>query len=199
MSTAGSILTRPRTAWRTPARRRRLARRAPLFATMVGVAVIMLYPFWFMITTSLHTEAQYESGHGFSFASWGALNSELPVLRQLLNSTIICACSIALILAVSLAAGYGLGKLRFRGSETVFLCLVAAMMIPVQSILMPEYVNVSKLGLTGGYFGAVLVYAALGTPFATFLMATYFRNLPDELLEAGICDGLSHGGTLVRI
>jgi ABC-type glycerol-3-phosphate transport system permease component len=188
-----------RTAALPGARRRWKAKRAPLFATMVGVAVIMLYPFWFMITNSLHTEAQYEAGHGTSFASWRALTELLPVWRELLNSTVICACSIALILAVSLAAGYGLGKLGFRGSETVFLCLVAAMMIPLQSILIPEYVNVSRLGLTNSYLGAVLVYAALGTPFATFLMATYFRALPDELIEAGICDGLSHAGTLRRI
>lgn len=197
MSTAA--LSPPRGRRLPPATRRRLARRAPLLATMIGVAVIMLYPFWFMITTSLHTETQYEAGHGSSFASWGQLNQLLPVWRELLNSTVICACSIAVILTVSLMAGYGLGKLRFRGSETVFLCLVAAMMIPLQSILIPEYVNVSKLGLTSSYLGAVLVYAALGTPFATFLMATYFRGLPDELIEAGIVDGLSHAGTLRKI
>jgi multiple sugar transport system permease protein/raffinose/stachyose/melibiose transport system permease protein len=72
-------------------------------------------------------------------------------------------------------------------------------MIPLQSILLPEYVNVSKLGLTNSYVGAVLVYAALGTPFASFLMTTYFRGLPDELIEAGIVDGLSYPSTLWRV
>jgi len=202
-----SALSAPRSAlplrrpapWRTPAGRRRLARRGPLFVTMLGVAVVMLYPFWFMITTSLHTEAQYEAGHGSSIDSWRQLNSVLPVGQELLNSTIICACSIGIILVVSLCAGYGFAKLRYRGSEIVFLCLVSAMMVPLQSILMPEYVNVSRLGLTSSYLGAVLVYAALGTPFATFLMTTYFRGLPDELIEAGIVDGLSYAGTLRRL
>jgi multiple sugar transport system permease protein/raffinose/stachyose/melibiose transport system permease protein len=166
---------------------------------MLGVAVVMLYPFWFMITTSLHTQAQYLAGHGSSIRSWSELNSVLPIWQELLNSTIICACSITLILIVSMSAGYAFAKLRYRGSETIFLCLVAAMMIPLQSILMPEYVNVSRFGLTSSYLGAVLVYAALGTPFATFLMTTYFRSLPDELVEAGICDGLSYFGTLRRI
>lgn len=197
---SAGALPRPRsTRWRTPAGRRRLARRTPLFVTMIGIAVVMLYPFYFMITTSLHTEAQYQAGQGSSLASWGQLNATLPVGQELLNSTIICAASIALILLVSMTAGYGLAKLRFRGSETIFLVLVAAMMIPLQSILMPEYVNISRFGLTNSYLGAVLVYAALGTPFATFLMTTYFRGLPDELIEAGIVDGLSYFGTLRRL
>ena len=50
-----------------------------------------------------------------------------------------------------------------------------------------------------GYLGAILVYVALGTPFATFLMYTYFRGLPDELIEAGIIDGLGYGRAFVRV
>lgn len=166
---------------------------------MVVIAVVMLYPFYFMISASLHTEAQYQSGSGSSLASWSQLSQTLPLGHELLNSTLICAASIGIILAVSIAAGFAFSKLRFRGSQGVFLTLVGAMMVPVQSILMPEYVNVSRLGLTGNYLGAVLVYAALGTPFATFLMTTYFRGLPDELVEAAIVDGLSYPATLWRV
>jgi multiple sugar transport system permease protein/raffinose/stachyose/melibiose transport system permease protein len=64
---------------------------------------------------------------------------------------------------------------------------------------MPEFVNITKVGLTNGYFGAVLVYAALGTPFSTFLFATYFRGVPDELIEAGIVDGLGYFGVVRRL
>ena len=77
--------------------------------------------------------------------------------------------------------------------------MVSAMMVPLQAILMTEYVNVSRLHLTGGYTGAVLVYAALGTPFSVFLFSTYFRGVPDELIEAGIVDGLGYIGVLWRL
>ena len=63
-------------------------------------------------------------------------------------------------------------------------------MVPLQSIIIPEYVNLAKLGLINTYLGAILVYAALGTPFATFLMATYYRGISDELIEAAVMDGL---------
>ncbi len=73
------------------------------------------------------------------------------------------------------------------------------MMVPLQSIIIPEYVNLAKFNLTSNYTGAVLVYAALGAPFATFLMATYYRGISDELIEAAVMDGLSYERTFLRI
>ena len=174
-------------------------RRGLLFALMVGIAVVMLYPFYFMLEASFRTQAQFEQGRGRSLASWHLLFDTLPVGRQLLNSLLICVVSILLILVVSTSAGFAFAKLRYRASEAIFLGVVGAMMVPLQSILIPEFVNISKLGLLDTYFGAILVYVALGTPFATFLMYTYFRGLPDELIEAGIIDGLGYGRAFVRV
>ncbi len=183
----------------TAPRRRRRTGRVVLFAAMVGVAVVMLYPFWVMIYNSLMTEAQFLAGRGFSLGSWKALSSVIPVGQEVLSSTIICSASIVIILAIGLPAGFAFSKLRFRMSTIIFLVIVSAMMVPLQAILMPEFVNVTKLGLTGGYAGAVLVYAALGTPFSVFLFTTYFRGVPDELIEAGIVDGLGYFGVLWRL
>jgi multiple sugar transport system permease protein/raffinose/stachyose/melibiose transport system permease protein len=170
-----------------------------LFVVMLGVAIVMLYPFWVMIMTSLESEAQFLSGGGFSWLSWTNLSSTIPVGQEVMSSTIVCSASIFVILCVGLPAGFAFSKLRFRASTSVFLVIVSAMMVPLQAILMPEFVNVTKLGLTGGYFGAILVYAALGTPFSTFLFTTYFRGVPDELIEAGIVDGLGYVGVLWRL
>lgn len=166
---------------------------------MVVIAVVMLYPFWFMIDTSFQTQAQYLAGHGHSVASWVKLPTVLPVAQQLLNSTIVCVSAIAIIVAVSTAAGFAFAKLRYRGASTVFLAIIAAMLIPMQSIIIPAYVNIAKLNLLTTYTGAVLVYAALGTPFATFLMTAYFRGLPDSLVEAAVVDGLGYVGVFRRI
>ena len=173
--------------------------RIVLFIIMLFVAVVMLYPFWVMIYNSLMTEAQFLAGNGFSLGSWRALNSVIPIGQELLSSSIICSASILIILLIGLPAGFAFSKLRFRLSTVIFLGVVSAMMVPLQAILMPEFVNVTKLGLTGGYFGAILVYAALGTPFSVFLFTTYFRGVPDELIEAGIVDGLGYFGVLWRL
>jgi ABC-type glycerol-3-phosphate transport system permease component len=178
--------------------RRRLGR-SLLFVAMVGVAIIMLYPFWVVIITSLKSEAQFLAGSGFSWLSWSGLTSVIPVGQEVLSSTIVCSASIFVILLVGLPAGFAFSKLRFRASTVVFLVIVSAMMVPLQAILMPEFVNVTKLGLTGGYFGAIVVYASLGTPFSVFLFTTYFRGVPDELIEAGIVDGLGYLGVMWRL
>jgi len=178
--------------------RRRLGRWL-LFVAMVGVAVIMLYPFWVVIITSLKSEAQFLAGSGFSWLSWSGLTSVIPVGQEVLSSTIVCSASILVILLVGLPAGFAFSKLRFRASTIVFLVIVSAMMVPLQAILMPEFVNVTKLGLTGGYLGAIVVYASLGTPFSVFLFTTYFRGVPDELIEAGIVDGLGYLGVMWRL
>jgi multiple sugar transport system permease protein/raffinose/stachyose/melibiose transport system permease protein len=111
----------------------------------------------------------------------------------------VCSASIAIILVVGVMAGFSFAKLQFRFANLIFLAMVSAMMVPLQAILIPEYVNVARFGLTNGYLGAVLVYAALGTPFSIFLFTTYFRRVPDELIEAGIVDGLGYWGVLWRL
>jgi ABC-type glycerol-3-phosphate transport system permease component len=190
----------PGTAGRSrAAAARRRARTATLFALMAVIAAVMLYPFYYMLSNASRTQAQFEQQRGHSAVSWGQLFSELPVGRELLNSTIICAAAILIILAVATTAGFAFAKLRYRASGTVFLAVVAALMVPLQSIIIPEYVNLGKFGLINTYLGAILVYVALGTPFATFLMATYYRGISDDLIEAAVMDGLGYGQTFLRI
>jgi ABC-type glycerol-3-phosphate transport system permease component len=183
----------------TGARLRRRAANGWIFILMAVVAVVMLYPFWYMLDNAFRNQTQFEQQHGHSLAGWTQLFSQLPVGRELLSSAIVCAASIAIIVAVSSMAGFAFAKLHYRGSQMVFLLVVAALMVPLQSIIIPEYVNLAKFGLINSYLGAILVYAALGTPFATFLMATYYRGISDELIEAAVMDGLGYERTFLSI
>ncbi|MGD0851771.1 MAG: carbohydrate ABC transporter permease [Acidimicrobiales bacterium] len=165
--------------------------RVILFLIMAGVAVVMLYPFFYMIDNSLKTQAQYDgSRHGFSLSSWHLLFSSEPILRELLNSLIVSSGAVLCVVVVSTAAGFALAKIRFRFRTLVFLAIVSCMFVPLPSIIIPEFINVAKLGLLQTYWGAIIVYAALGLPFSIFLMTTYFRGIPDELIEAASVDGV---------
>ena len=177
-------------------------RRAARFGTYLGLAlisVVMLYPFWSMGIASFRSLEQYTNGHGFSLSSWRQLFATLPVGRELLSSAIVTVGAIAVILAVSTTAGYALGVLRYRFSTVVFLLVISAMMVPMQSMILPEYVNLSRIGFINHYYGAILVYAALGTPFSTFLMTTYFRRMPEDVVEASLIDGLGYGKIFLRM
>ncbi len=181
------------------ARLRRRVTACVIFAVMIVVAVVMFYPFWYMGDNSLRSVAQFDLQSGHSLGGWTQLFRVLPVVHELVSSTIVCAAAIVIILVVATTAGFAFAKLRYRGSGLVFLLIVAAMMVPLQSIIIPEYVNLAKFNLTSNYTGAVLVYAALGAPFATFLMATYYRGISDELIEAAVMDGLSYERTFLQL
>jgi ABC-type glycerol-3-phosphate transport system permease component len=178
---------------------RRRATRGLVYALLLVVTVVMLYPFWFMGRMSLRSLSQYYLGRGYSLTSWHDLFQALPVGRELFNSTLITTGAIGLILTASTTAGYAFGTLRYRFSGGVFLVVASAMMVPMQSMIIPEYVNLARLGFINHYYAAILVYAALGTPFATYLMTTYFRRLPDDVIEASLIDGLGYGKIFFRI
>jgi multiple sugar transport system permease protein/raffinose/stachyose/melibiose transport system permease protein len=178
---------------------RRVGSRALMYLVLGVITVVMLYPFYYMGLNSFRSLDQYYAGHGFSLTSWRNLFSTLPVGRQLLNSTIITLGAIALILAVSTTAGYAFGVLRYRGSRLVFLVVIAAMMVPMPSIIAPEFVNLANAGFINHRYGAILVYAALGAPFATFLMTVYFQRIPVDVIEAALIDGIGYGRIFLRI
>ncbi len=193
MSAVGWPHRRAVTLWR------RRTGRGLIYAGLLVVAVVMLYPFWFMAHTSLRSLQQYYLGRGYSLTSWHDLFNALPVARELFNSTLITGGAIGLILVAATSAGYALGTLRYRFSGVVFLVIASAMMVPMQSMIIPEYVNLARLGFINHYYAAILVYAALGTPFATFLLTTYFRRLPEDVIEASLMDGLGYGKIFFRI
>jgi ABC-type glycerol-3-phosphate transport system permease component len=175
------------------------AGRALIYLALAVITVSMVYPFWLMISLAFRSQSQYASGRGYSLASWRQLFESLPIGHQLLNSTIVAISAILVILVVSTTAAYAFGSLRFRGSGPVFLLVASAMMVPMESLIVPEYVNLAHLGLVNNYLGAILVYAALGTPFATFLLTSYFRSVPEDVIEASLIDGLSYKAIFVRI
>jgi ABC-type glycerol-3-phosphate transport system permease component len=178
---------------------RRRTSKTLTYLALAVVTVIMLYPFWLMGQMSFRSLNQYYLGKGFSLTTWHDLFAALPIGHELLNSTLITLSSILVILAVSTTGGYALGKLQYRLSGVVFLIIISAMMVPMQSMIIPEFVNLARLGFVNHYYGAILVYSALGAPFATFLMTTYFRRLPEDVIEASLIDGLGYGSVFFRM
>ncbi len=152
--------------------RRRISR-AAMFAILSIVAVVMLYPFWFMTEASFRSYAQYLAKSGFSLDSWASLFDVLPVVQQLVNSTLVTVSAVAIILVVSTMGGFAFAKLGFPGRSLILIAIIGGMMIPLQSIIIPEFVNIAQLGLINQFPGAILVYA--GARCAV-------RDVPDDHL-----------------
>lgn len=173
--------------------------RAAVFLILVLVAIVMLFPFAYMTIASFQSKVQFQTGSGYSFDSWQGLFDAIPVIQQLINSSIVTLIAVSTILLVSSMAGFAFAKLGFPGNTALLLLMIAGMMVPLQSIIIPEFVNIAQVRLVNNFAGAVAVYVALGLPFATFLMTTYYRGVPSELIEASIIDGASYVKVFVRV
>lgn len=163
--------------------------------TLAVIGIALLYPLVDVVLASFRAQ-----GTGpFTLEYWRAVFHEVPVWHQLGMSALVTACAVAGVLLVSVPAGYAYAKLHFRGAKIVFGITVACMMVPVESIVIPEYLNLAKVGLVGSVLGTVLVFVGLGTPLSVFLMASYFKSLPDALVESGLVDGAGHVRIFVSV
>jgi ABC-type glycerol-3-phosphate transport system permease component len=181
-------------------RSRRRVRRGALYFALLAATAIAVGPLYYIVRTSVESDQGYTSGRAdLSLSSWSAVFGSTQLVSDMLHSVIVTASAIAMILVVSCMGGYGFAVLRPRHSAPVFAGLVAAFMIPVQSIVVPLYFDSAHLDLIGHYYGVILVYTATGVPFSMFLMTSFLQGVPSELIEAGLIDGLGYVGVLCRI
>jgi multiple sugar transport system permease protein len=115
------------------------------------------------------------------------------------NSFTVAAIAIVLCLVLAVPAGYGLARFNFRGKEVLFVLLLAPLMIPYQAILVPIYLNFSKIGLANSHLGLAVIHAVLQLPFSIYLMRNAFEAIPREIEEAALIDGATSFQVLRRI
>lgn len=170
------------------ARSSRARRNLAASVTLMVIGIAMLYPLVDVMIGSFRNQGT----GGLTLAYWRAVFREVPVWHELGMSAVVTGCSVGSVLLVSVPAGYAYAKLQFRGARTVFAVTVACMMVPVESIVIPEYSNLAKVDLVGSVVGTVLVFVGLGLPLSVFLIASYFKSIPDALVESGLVDGAGH-------
>ena len=123
----------------------------------------------------------------------------LPFSVFFRNSFAVTSLTLLLLIFVSACAGYALSREQFRGRAAVTQSFILLVAVPAQVLLVPVYFMMGYLKLRNNVLGLVLLYATLGTPFATMLMRGYFASFPRDLEDAAIIDGCSRLGALFRI
>ncbi|GLZ40091.1 carbohydrate ABC transporter permease [Actinokineospora sp. NBRC 105648] len=114
-------------------------------------------------------------------------------------TVVLVAVSSVVIVLVSAPAAYALSRLGVRGSNGLTNFVAIGMGIPFQTVVIPLFIGMGKLGLTNNLFGMFLIYVALSIPFTVFLLTGFFKSLPDELEEAAAIDGASPFRTFFAI
>lgn len=171
---------------------------------MAALALATVYPLVFTTNVALKTRREYTLDR-FSLAdapSWDNVVkawTSVGMSRYFLNSVIVVACSVALLLLLGSMAGFALGRLRFRGSSTLFLGILAALFVPFQVIMVPLARIMADTGLIDTYPGLVLAYVAQFLPFTIFLLTSYYSTVPAEIVDAARIDGNTVYGVYWRI
>jgi ABC-type glycerol-3-phosphate transport system permease component len=191
---------------RAPARRRHRwqVRRSVLSAVLFVLALSTTYPVVFALFSALKSAAQYaRSSLGVptspTLANFTAVWSQVDVGRLALNSLIVVCAAVAVIVLVSMPAGWALASMRFPLRRVTLLGVIGMMMLPAGVLMIPVFTVVKDLGLVNNRLGLILVYASLHAPFATYLMTATMRDIPQEVVQAAEVDGCGPLGTLVKI
>lgn len=175
---------------------RRLTARILRYAALTIGGLAMVGPFLWMVVTSLTGDAQLSDvDAGFlpdpaTGEPYRRLDEAFPFWRFAANSLGVAVVSTALQLFTSATAAYAFSRLRFRGSGAVFVLYLATMMIPMQVIIVPLFIEMRYLGLVDSYAGLLL--PTLVSSFGVFMLRQAFLALPKELDEAAFVDGAGH-------
>ncbi|WP_412873942.1 carbohydrate ABC transporter permease [Curtobacterium poinsettiae] len=185
------------------ARSRRRPGRWVLVAGLTALAILMVFPLYWMVVSALTPGGQSQSG-AFSlfptrptFENYTQVFSTQPVWRWLGNSALITSVGTALSVVVSLMAGYALAKFRFVGRGLLYSAFLVTIMIPIQVTLVPSFLVVAKIGLVDSPWAVILptVFDVVGI----FIARQFMLGVPDALMEAARLDGAGEFQTFFRV
>lgn len=208
-------LTAPRTApasasveppVNAPARRRGSPAATVWWIVCIVLASMFLLPLVTMLLASFKSRAELGQTppsvlpREFTLDNWVRLfDPSDGALTGLGNSAIVSIGAVVLTVVLSMLAGYGFGRHRFRGDNLLFVVILAGMMVPF-TVLLPSLLLVLRaLSLNNTLLGVVLVYTMFQLPFCVFIMRNSFAGIPDDVEEAALLDGCSRVGVLRRI
>jgi alpha-glucoside transport system permease protein len=186
----------------------RLLSRTPLHIALVGIALIWLVPTVGLALTSFRKPPAIASSgwwHSLTQWDWTLHNYDSVITatgmgRAWVNSVIITVPATLLPLTLGALAAFGFAWVPFPFRDTLFLIIVALMIVPIQTSLVPLLKLFANNGhLNNHYYGIWLAHTAFGLPLAVFLLRNFFVTLPKDLIEAARIDGASNLAIFRRI
>jgi multiple sugar transport system permease protein len=180
-----------------------------LTVALLALAVLWLSPIAWVVVTSLKpsenivrlppewipwpaTSAHYQE------VLWGSSRTA-RIGRAFVNSLVVAAGSVLVVLATSSMAAYPLARMRFPGRDLIFGVLVGSLMIPNAVLLVPQYVLTQRIGWLSTYQGMIVPEAAMLFAFGVFLLRQFFLAMPRELEDAALIDGAGPWQVFSRI
>ena len=175
------------------------------YAVLILGLVATLLPFFYIIVSSLKTDAELRQTPPDFFSREPTLkhyttiltDEKIPIERNVMNSVIVSLARVAITLFTSSFAGYIFAKYHFKGKNLAFGVILIQIMIPFQVVMIPNYLLVVRFGLIDSLWA--LIAPSMVDAFGIFLMKQFIESLPAELMDAARIDGASEFGIYSRI
>ena len=166
--------------------------------------VIVLFPFYWMVLTSVKSFAAYNSEYVPSFftasptfENYTEAFSAVPLGRYFLNTLIFTVITTGLMMLVIIPAAFAFARLQFRGRNAVFALFLSLMMIPTELVIITNYVTIVNWNMRNTYLGLIL--PSVTSVFYIYLLKENFEAIPDELYQAAKVDGTSDLKYMIRV
>lgn len=167
------------------------------YVLLIFLALVILVPILWMISTAFKTEAQTYMPKPrwipdpISLESFRKFFGTYNFGKMTLNSLVTCLASMVICVVSAALAGYGVTRFKFKGRNQLMEFLLITQMFPSVMLVVPFYAVLSKVNLTNNLLGLIIVYAATNVAFSTWMLVSYFKTVPVELDEAARVDGAS--------
>lgn len=169
---------------------------AAVYILLVLWGLIVLFPFYWMLLTSVKSYGSYSSEFIPKFftltptlQNYIDAFTAVPLGRYFLNTLIFAVCTTAIMLAVIIPAAYAFARINFKGKDAVFTLFLSMMMIPNELVVITNYATVTNLDMRNSFLGLIL--PSVTSVFYIYLLKENFAQIPDELYYAAKVDGTS--------
>jgi multiple sugar transport system permease protein len=179
--------------------------RAAAYAVLVTLALVVLFPFYWMTITSFKSEEQMRSVVSMFWPkpivteNYRQLLSKTDFAAWYGNSVFVAVSSTLVATGVGTIGAYALARLRFFGRGFMASATLITYLVPPSILFIPLYAQMRNLGLANSLAGLIAAYPSFTVPFVTWLLMGYFESIPEELEEAAMIDGATRFGAFYRI
>lgn len=186
-------------------RLRLLIGRIGLYVALLFFLLWVVFPFYWMVATSLRPNAELYSRNVTLLPQELTLEhyqTELDRFQfgvRLRNSIVVASATTVLTMVVSSLGAFSVTRLRYRGRAAIARSILFVYLIPGSLLFIPLYIIVSSMGLTNTLLSLIVTYLTFSIPFCTWMLMGYFRNIPKDMEEAAMIDGCTRLQTFYKI
>jgi multiple sugar transport system permease protein len=183
------------------------AKRLMLYFFVTLTMIFFLFPFYWILITSIQPKGQlYLPTPNFiprniTFDNFISVlgGGKVNIVIALKNSLVVAAATTIVCIVFGIFAAYAFARLKFKGSNVVFIALIFVEMLPPVALLIPFYLIFKQLNLTNTLQGLIIMQTSWLLPIVTWILYSYFKTIPKDLEDSARIDGASKVGALIKI